>query len=375
MTDLELVQSQLSNLHAQQEALMKIPRVKKYLDVVNKHVNEQHNRDMTVYEKRNVAQCLYNAIIDTGLKANTRLFEATTEDSIQFLGIQLPVIAALLPSLALNELAVVQALDRRIGAVFYLDVKYGSNKGSVVAGTTMIGAKTGHTETKSGRRYAMAMVQDEGVGTGNGTKAITLDYTPGISLDTIKFEKISDKDNMDLEARTTLGTCDSNGTVTGDYVSSGTIAANGTGSVTFTGLDTTDMIYVTYYYQYDLPEDEAGNKTGVPEVDVAVTQSTVEAVDFPLRAKYSIGAQIDLMKAHGIDLESELVKYLGSEVKFTIDQVGLDMIDEAAADTTGAIYPGGSAAAISPWDARPGLGEPWLKVKGPLHSNVYRKAA
>jgi len=40
----------------------------------------------------------------------------------------------------------------------------------------------------------------------------------------------------------------------------------------------------------------------------------VEAIDFPLRAKYSIGAQIDLMKAHGIDLESELVKYLGAEV-------------------------------------------------------------
>jgi len=219
-------------------------------------------------------------------------------------------------ALALNELAVVQALDRRIGAVFYLDVKYGSAKGSVAVGDVMIGAKTGHTETKSGRRYAMAIVQDEVVGTGNGQKTGTLDYAPGlIHREDIKFEKIANIGNMDTETRTTLGTSTSAGVVTGDYVSgSGSVSAAGVYNVTFTGLSSGDIIYITYYYQYDLPVDSYGNKTGVPEVDVAVTQSTVEAIDFPLRAKYSIGAQIDLMKAHGIDLESELVKYLGSEV-------------------------------------------------------------
>jgi len=82
----------------------------------------------------------------------------------------------------------------------------------------------------------------------------------------------------------------------------------------------------------------------------------VEAIDFPLRAKYSIGAQIDLMKAHGVDLESELVKYLGGEVKFTVDQVGLDMIDDAAASVD-------AAEGITDWDARPGLGEPWIWKK------------
>jgi len=87
MTDMELVQSQLNGLQERQENLMKIPRIKKYLGVVNEHVKSNQNRDMTIYEKRNVAQCLYNAVIDTGLKAGTRLFESTTEDNIAFLGV------------------------------------------------------------------------------------------------------------------------------------------------------------------------------------------------------------------------------------------------------------------------------------------------
>jgi len=88
MTDLELVKSQLKSLQEGQEALMRIPRIKKYLGVVNEHVKENQGRNMTIYEKRNVAQCLYNAVIDTGLKAGTKLFEATTEDNIAFLGVQ-----------------------------------------------------------------------------------------------------------------------------------------------------------------------------------------------------------------------------------------------------------------------------------------------
>ncbi len=363
MTDIELVQSQLAALHSQQEALMKIPRIKKYLGIVEEHVQANQNRGMSVYEKRNVAQCLYNAIIDTGLKAGTRLFETTTEDNIAFLGVQLPVIAALLPSLALNEIAVVQAMDRRIAAVFYLDVKYGSNKGNVSSGDTMLGAKTGHSIGKSGRRYAMARVVDEAVGQGDGITSGTLDYNKLINLENVKIETVSNIGTIN-ESRTLVGSSNSSGQITGTYISgTGSIAANGTYYFIVTGTSSSDTIYITYDYQYDLVEDAYGNKTGVPEVDVSVTQSTVEAIDFPLRAKYSIGAQIDLMKAHGIDLESELVKYLGSEVKFTIDQVGLDMIDEAASSSEAATAP-------TDWDARPGLGEPWLWKKAEFKDRI-----
>jgi len=88
MTDVELVRSQLKALQERQESLTRIPRIKKYLSIVEKHVHDNQGRSLTIYEKRNVAQCLYNAVIDTGLKAGTKLFEATTEDNIAFLGVR-----------------------------------------------------------------------------------------------------------------------------------------------------------------------------------------------------------------------------------------------------------------------------------------------
>lgn len=298
MTDMELVQSQLNSLQERQEGLMRIPRIKKYLGVVNEHVRSNQNRDMTIYEKRNVAQCLYNAVIDTGLKAGTRLFEATTEDNIAFLGVQLPVIAALLPSLALNEIAVVQAMDRRIAAVFYLDVKYGSTKGGVTLGDTMMSATTGHEEDKAGRRYAMARVVGEvltDTGVSDNVYTGTVTYSPGlINLENVK---IYDSDN------TLIATADEDGVITASGGSgvTGNIYATGVYSITFAGTPASGLdCTITYDYQYDLPVDEFNDRIGVPETDVSVRQETVEAIDFPLRAKYSIGAQIDLMKAHGI---------------------------------------------------------------------------
>jgi len=359
MTDLDLVKAEIQSLQAQQDRLMKNPRISRYLKAVSEWSQKNQDRELTIHEKRNIAQVLHNAIIDTGLKGGTKLFEATTEDAISFLGIQLPVIAALLPSLALNELAVVQALDRRIGAVFYLDVKYGSDKGYVSSGDTMIGAKTGHAIGKSARRYAMARVVDESIGVvGASHKFGTVAYAPGlINLENVKVYTVTGIGTVN-RVETVLGTTDSSGNITGDgIVGTGSITAAGVYDITIKNVTSGDTVYIQYDYQYDLPKDADNDRKGVPEVDVAVTQSTVEAIDFPLRAKYSIGAHIDLKKAHGIDLESELVKYLGTEVKFTIDQNGLTMIDDAAVEANG------GAAKCTTWNAKINSGQEWLWKK------------
>jgi len=327
-----------------------------FIEAVNEGLKEKENRELNEFEKRNIAICMENALIQGGMRNRARLFEETTEDNISFLGIQLPVIAALLPSLALNDVALIQAIDRRIAAVFYFDVKAGTTKGSVTAGDSLIHSKTGHNTTEGGRRYAMAISAGETIATGDGTVTATLAYAPGIIL----MDQIVIKDSNG----NTIGTSTSSGAVTGTGITgTGTISADGTYTITFTGLGSADAL-ITYYYQYDLPEDTYGNKDGVPEVDFSVSQSTVTAVDFPVRSKYSIGAALDLMKAHGMNLENEVTKYLGNEVKFTIDQVGLDMIDEAAAGT-------GAATAITNWNAKIQSGQEWVWKKREFLDRMY----
>jgi len=296
----QLVEQRVKQIEAERDALLNDPTIKKYLTAVGNYVKENRQREITLHEQRVVAQCLRNAIDDATMRATKgrTLSETTTEDAIEFLGVQLPVISALLPSLVLPEVGIVQAMDRRVAAVFYFDIKYGSTKGAVTAGDTMLSPLTGHATSKSGRMYAMARVVDEAVGTGNGQKTGTLEYAPGlINLENTKFESISGT------TRTTLGTANSSGSISGDFVdatATHTIDEDGAYDVTFTGLDSDTIIYITYDYQYDKPIDGDGNRTGVPEVDFSITQSALEAIDFPVRSRYSVGAALDMMKAHGV---------------------------------------------------------------------------
>ena len=363
----EAVQLEMKRVDEQRDYLMKHPKIRPFIRSVEKWVNKTQNRQVTVQEKRNIAQCLHNAIVQTGARGQSALFEAATSQAdVAFLGIQLPVIAALLPSLVLNEVSVVQAIDRRIAAIFYMDVKYGNAKGQVAADDTMLSAKTGHATSKSGRRYAMARVEREAVGTGNGAvSGSPTDTAPGlINLQNVVVEGLVGS------TYTVLGRSDADGAITGTYISgTGSIAATGVYSFTITGVDSTATILLTYDYQYDLPRDSYNDRDGVPETTIEITQSPVEAIDFPLRAKWSLGAQFDFQKAHGVDLESQLTTFLGGEIRFTIDQVGLQMIDDAAegkynpnaTDSAGADYD--PATMITAWDARPSEGEAWFHKK------------
>jgi hypothetical protein len=357
----EVVASEMKRVSEERDRLMNHPKIRPFIRSVAKWIEKTQDRVITIHEKRNVAQCLMNCIMDAGAKNGRRLFEATSQSDISFLGIQLPVIAALLPTLVLNDVAVVQAIDRRIAAVFYLNVLHGSAKGSATDGSSMISAISGHATGQSERRYAMARVSRENVGTGNGAVSSTTTYAPGlINLENVIVESLL------AGVYTLIGTCTSAGVITGDGIDgSGSINAAGVYSFTVENADSIATILLTYDYQYDLPVDADNERDGVPETNIEVTQSPVEAIDFPLRAIWSLGAQIDLQKAHGIDLENELTTYLGGEIRFAIDQYGLDLIDQAA---EGGWDPSAQAnydpaTQVSDWDARPSEGEAWFHKK------------
>ena len=341
-----------------------------FLDEVDNYMQDTRGRKLDIHERRNVAQVLQNALDESGLR-KSKLFEATQEDDISFLGLQLPVIAALLPTLVLNDIAIVQALDRRLASVFFFDVLYGTDKGRVSADDTMISSRTGHArDNASQRRYAMAYVDGETISAAAAagtTYTGTLAFAPGIKLGTIVVVD-GDGDEMGSDITADGVIADTTTRLAGV---TGTVTAAGVYSITTDGSfaeQSSSVLRISYQYQYDLPVDANNDYSGVPEVNFTVVQENIEAIDFPVKSKYSIGASIDLLKAHGINLESEVVKYLGNEIKWTIDHYGIDLIVDAAtngvkADPSAGTSARSPAAAITNWDANVGAGEPWIWKK------------
>jgi len=347
-------------------------------------IQAETTRELTVFDKQNMAVCLENAVWETAGRTGFRLFEATQETDISWLGIQLPIIGALLPSLVLNRIAQVQAMDRRQAAVFYLDIKHGTAKGSVAADDTMISAKTGVSRTVGGRRYAIDKVFDEdlsvtsGAVSATGTLGGSVIWGKGIKLGTLVL-KVDDTEVANDAADPGTIAAVSGGT----YTIAGTVTSAGVYALTISpGLDSASSLTADYQYTYDQVTDANGNRTGVAEVNVSLSSETLTAQDFTLKALYSLGASMDLLKAHGLNLESELIKYLGGEIKFEVDHWGIDMIVNAA--TGGRIWgESGSyspATTITSWDASVGSGQHWAFKKFEFikrilegSNNIYNK--
>lgn len=356
----QLVETRLKEIQANQDRL--VNSWAPYVKAINEHLQKTQDREMGMQEARNVAQCLENALTEAICKKQNKLFEATTEDAIDFLGVQLPVIAAMMPSQVLNEISNTQALDRRVGGVFFLDILAGTAKGSVARGATLASARTGHARTMGGRRYASTMVKDEALpsidsGGETGAQTYQLAYYPGINTTTKGSIVIRDENGVNVADNTASASV-----ITG---TAGTGSINGTtGILSMTWTTTISSGYtIDYEYQYDLPVDSNGNKNGVPELDVNVYYESVTAKDFPIRSKWSVGAAFDLLKAHNINLENEVVKYLGGEARWTVDHYGIDLIDDAACGLSTEPDIGTPATAVTEWVATVADGEPWLWKK------------
>ena len=333
----KLVESRLAAMQADRRRL--IESWKPYIDSVEGYMSKQ-GKTLTEMDKMNIARCLENALLEGGVKSKSRLFETTDSSAIAFLGIQLPVIAALLPSLVLNKLAVTQALDRRSGAIFYLDVKYGSGKGSVSVGQNMISAISGQNATLGGRQYASVRVTTESaVGTSGNTG-----YQPVVAGSfsiTNGTETLTDNGLGVLVSSLSSGQTGLIYYPTGNWTISGALSGGGV---------------MTVSYKYDWQTSAVPSGANVPQVDISVRSEVITAEDFPLRANFTLGAAIDLEKAHGLNLEDELVKYLGGEVKFTMDHIGIDLMNAASISSGAATSPG-------TYLATPSTGEAWVWKK------------
>jgi len=350
----QLMESRIAALAADRSRL--VTSWAPIIEASEEYVKNNGGKPLSNLMKMNIARCCENALLNAS-QGRSNLFEATTGANIQFLGIQLPVIAALLPSLALNELATVQALERRVGGIFYLNVMYGSGKSSISSGATMVSATTGQNTSVAGRTYASQVVSGETAyapGT-SGTSNYTLNLIPVVP-GSVTVAINGGLQNLNDSAQATYNT-----TVTSASFASDTSGYYGaivyaTGVITITFAQTTAIATtVTYQYNYQTSTSLANT---TPEVNFAITQATLTAIDFPLRATYTLASAIDLERAHGLSLEDEMVKYLGGEVKFAQDHYGMDQI--VAASKLSAAAAGGNLGAYS---SSPSTGETWIWKK------------
>lgn len=331
-----------------QQRKMLVEAWKPYIQAVETFKKDKGEAPLKEHQKFNIAQCLENAVFEGGVKTQSKIFETTYSDNITFLGVQLPVIAAILPSLVLDELAIVQALDRRQGAVFYLDVKKGTTKGGDdTDGQTLAAAKTGHAAGDAALHYATTNVYNESLGTKGSDNVFTVTLTskPVVTGTTTVVVSTSSAVEDTLSVSSTNGTTD---TLTGATLS-GTVTL-ATGVITVTGSANSASAVASYKYNYEKAA------TSVPELNINLASETITAEDFLLRAKYFLGAAIDLEKAHGLNFEEEMIKYLGGEIKFELDHRGIDLILSAAAGVGAATTPGTFTCTV-------GDGQEWVFKK------------
>lgn len=184
---------------------------------------------------------------------------------------------------------------RRSGAVFYLDVNYGDNKGGVTSGQNMFSSVNGANQTQQGRQYASQRVYGEVISTttasGSPYTLLWGPYIAGTAVISNGVETFTDNGAGVLVSSLSAG-------------DNGTIVTTGTTTVATYAFHVNNVSGnpITANYQYFYQESVNGSSTppasnGVPQVNINVASSVITAEDFPLRANFTLGAAIDLEKA------------------------------------------------------------------------------
>lgn len=247
--------------------------------------------------------------------------ETRTSNVGEFLKYIFPVLRRVFPNLIANEIVSVQPMNGPIGGIFYYELKYGNDKGTIRQGDNLIESFSEH--------YSDEKVDSELIGTGNGAAtnfSSTLDYTPiktGIQNCTDPaITGIGQQDGGAVvvfhgEEGTSgyvYGVDDGSGNITGDGVT-GTIDYNtGAISVDFGVAPAADVaVNSTYIY------DTECNST-IPEVDIDIQLCEIKAKTRKLKALWCSEAADDLRAFHGLDAEAELVAGLASEIALEIDR-------------------------------------------------------
>ena len=277
----------------------------------------------TDYDKHNTAILLEN-------QARQLISEASSTggaNSEEWNGVALPLVRRIFGEIFAKEFVSVQPMNLPSGLVFWLDFKYGTDKGNNFASGADVMGNTS-ASTPSGGLY------------GQGKEGYTLNKA------TYAFDAVATDDNATFTVAVGDVTDEDLDLVAGFYVTSGsTIVSDGIPTtdgtnMTFTAnkaLVNTDDLVLNYFKNTttassrgDFEDDGTVADIGIPELNVELRQEALVAKTRKLKVVWSPEFAQDLNAYHSIDAEAELTSMLSEYVSMEIDLEILAMLDEAA---------------------------------------------
>jgi len=366
-------------------------------------VNEEYNKHNTAILLENQAKQLISEsnAIDTG---NARE---------NWNGVALPLVRRIFAEISAKEFVSVQPMNLPSGLVFWLDFKYGTQKGRHEDGNSLYGGsgKTapnlndglyGNWDTDMGGRAAGYSLSKQGVLllAGESTGSVLLAALANDALTDADYDLASAFYMVSSSAGTVMAagnggdegigavfTCSSFVPAT-KAATFHKLGAYGSGaSAAATGIDAQ---YKLYYYKNTVdalkrgdfedtaqPEIVSSTLTDdleIPEIDVQLTQEALVAKTRKLKVKWSPEFAQDLNAYHSIDAEAELTSMLSEYISMEIDLEILSMLNAAAAFSTTFVAAAPTAGETF-GDAFAQLGISMQMMSNTIHQSTMRGGA
>ena len=292
-----------------------------------------------------------------------------------------PILRRVFPNLIANEIVSVQPMTAPVGAVFFLDYVYGSSKAGVVGGTTTF-------PDGFDKDYSSEFINGEPLGTvpapahswgpvGGGAAVIpdaVLAWSPVRDLDSVRGYSITVQEVTSTGVvRQSVVALAGGSLAVGGAAGSAAFNSPAAGQVTITGFRFAadpvagNQVKCQYYYN-----GEANSQ--IPQIQLNVRQSPVEAVPRRLKALWSSEAAEDLRALHGVDAEAEMVATIAQEIALEIDR---EIIQDLFKNSTGttASFDRTPPAAISELDHLRAMITQISTVSNLIHKKTLRSPA
>ena len=348
------------------------------------------------YNKHNTAILLENQAKQLISEANA----TSTTTAEDWNGVALPLVRRIFGEISAKEFVSVQPMNLPSGLVFWMDFKYGTDKGGQGIGTTKsLFANT----AKDGRAVTTSALYGDDVNTGAQSRYSLKPAELAVTLSAGKWVNASDghtitsADNNLAGAWYFVSASDfvgNDATNALENVSATRHAASAfsgaVGAATFSAVqasavgklfyykeDTTDSTKRGDFEDTNIPEmgaPAAGTDLLIPEIEVNLQQEALVAKTRKLKVKWTPEFAQDLNAYHSIDAEAELTSMLSEYISMEIDMEILGMLKNNAEFSTTHTFPTLSGGMVAT-DQLSTLGVTLQNVSNVIHQSTMRGGA